>query len=223
MSRSRTRRLLTTIVLGFAYNVAAQTPPAWVAAPTLKQVAAAYPPRARADRAAGRAELSCRPGAGGRLRDCGVVSETPGGYGFGAAARRLAEASLRTTGASGPVHVNVAFRPDMLGKAPVLVETTGWAALPSAADFQASFPKAANGVNHVRVLMACDVAAGGALANCALQQEEPAGLGYGAAVLALAPKFRAVLWTRDGLPTVGARVKVPIRYELRPTAAAAPK
>lgn len=35
-------------------------------------------------------------------------------------------------------------------------------------------------------------------------------------MLALAPKFRADLMSAEGAPTVGARVRAPVRFSLRP-------
>jgi hypothetical protein len=96
-----------------------------------------------------------------------------------------------------------------------------WLALPSAADFQASFPQTANGVNDVRVTLVCQADDRGALSQCAVDREEPAEQGYGQGALSLAPKFRLGPWSRDGLPTAGAKVRVPIHYQMTP--AAAPK
>ena len=120
------------------------------------------------------------------------------------------------------VRVPVTFDPAILKGAPT-VARPAWAVLPTAEDFQASFPKAENGVNQVRVVLACTVADGGALVGCAVDQEEPAGQGFGAGALALAPKFRVGPWSLDGQPTIGAKLRVPIRYELTPVKAAAAK
>ena len=93
--------------------------------------------------------------------------------------------------------------------------------MPSAEDFQATFPKTENGVNHVRVVLGCTVEASGALGACAVAQEDPPGQGYGAGALALASKFRLSPWSTDGAPTIGAHIKLPIRYELAPAPAPA--
>ncbi len=74
-------------------------------------------------------------------------------------------------------------------------------------------------MNQVRVVLDCTVAAGGALSGCTVDREEPAGLGYGQGALAVATKFRVSPWSQDGQPTVGAKLRVPIRYELTPAAA----
>nr|MEA2799222.1 hypothetical protein [Phenylobacterium sp.] len=56
-----------------------------------------------------------------------------------------------------------------------------------------------------------------------VDQEEPAGQGFGEGALALASKFRVGPWSLDGEPTVGAKLRVPIRYELTPVKQAATK
>lgn len=65
--------------------------PRWVSRPSGDQVNRAYPDRALRNNIAGRAAVSCKVGHFGWLRACEVVSETPGGYGFGDAGRRIAE------------------------------------------------------------------------------------------------------------------------------------
>jgi len=63
----------------------------WLAAPTYAQVVAAYPERARQDRAGGHVALRCDFDGEGRLANCGVLTEAPPGHGFGAAAHALAK------------------------------------------------------------------------------------------------------------------------------------
>ncbi len=71
------------------------------------------------------------------------------------------------------------------------------------------------------VALACDVGPGGHLAHCAIESQSPDGLGFGAAALALSTQFQVSVWTDEGLPTVGGRLNVPIRYEAAPAAATA--
>lgn len=197
----------------------AQTTAAWIAAPSVAQVAARYPARAKAAGLAGQADLSCTVAAQGRLRDCAVLGESPRGQGFGDAARQVAR-DLRAS-LSGAVHdgsevrVAVAFAPAML-KPGFVAPDPAWTALPSAAEFQATFPKTQNGVNDVRVTLLCDAQADGTLAGCTVADEAPAGEGYGAGALALGPRFKVAPWTPQGYPTAGARVRVPIHYKLTP-------
>lgn len=64
--------------------------PQWISRPNGDQLARAYPSRALNGEVAGSASLSCRVQAAGTVTDCTVVSETPGGYGFGRSAQQLA-------------------------------------------------------------------------------------------------------------------------------------
>lgn len=199
--------------------------PQWTEAPTWQDAASAYPARARAAHAAGAATLTCTATPSGRMRYCGVLAESPEGYGFGNAARHLAErlsAAPSTAPDGREQQVTIAFRPEMGGSAPYVAPDPLWLSLPSAAQFQAAFPKTENGVNHVRVVLLCDVAAGGKLSGCTVESDEPAGQGYGTAALALAPDIRVGLVSASGVPLVGAKVRVPIRYEMTPAPAAKP-
>jgi hypothetical protein len=66
-------------------------------------------------------------------------------------------------------------------------------------------------------------AAGGGLKDCEIPGETPSGLRFGAAVgqvaLAIAGAFTANPWDESGLPSVGARVRMPIRMNLSEPAA----
>ncbi|MFL5296135.1 MAG: TonB family protein [Phenylobacterium sp.] len=205
---------LAAVSLGATAAAAAEAP-VWTEAPSVADVAAAYPAKAKAAGAGGLVNLTCTLNHEGRPRSCLALGEKPSGMGFGFAAKKLAE-KLRTDapGMNGQeVGIPVTFDPKVLaGQAQV--RAPAWAALPAAQDFQASFPKSANGVNDVRVTLVCTVAAGGALEGCAVDREEPAGQGYGAGALALAPKIRVGLWGLDGEPVVGAKVRVPLHYQL---------
>lgn len=63
--------------------------PQWISRPTGDQLTRAYPSRALNAEVAGSATLSCRVQAAGTVTGCTVVSETPGGYGFGRSAQQL--------------------------------------------------------------------------------------------------------------------------------------
>lgn len=66
------------------------TAPRWISRPNGDQLTRAYPSRALNAGVAGSASLSCRVQAAGTVTGCTVVSETPGGYGFGRSAQQLA-------------------------------------------------------------------------------------------------------------------------------------
>lgn len=64
--------------------------PNWLARPGAREFARFYPDSALRREISGQATLACTVSAAGTLSGCGVVSETPGGEGFGKAALRLA-------------------------------------------------------------------------------------------------------------------------------------
>jgi TonB family protein len=64
--------------------------PAWSKTPTQAEMTAAYPAAALKANLAGSAVVECAVQGDGLLADCAVVSETPPGAGFGAAAMALA-------------------------------------------------------------------------------------------------------------------------------------
>jgi protein TonB len=202
---------------GAVKSAGAEGERAWVDAPTVADIAAAYPARARAAGVGGQVELTCEMARDGHPRDCAALKETPSGYGFGAAAAKIATrlkaSDLSLTRQN--IFIPVTFDAAVL-KGEATVTKPAWAAIPSPEDFQATFPKTENGVNHVRVVLGCMVEAGGGLSGCSVAQEDPPGQGYGAGALALASKFRMGPWSQDGAPTVGAHIRLPIRYELTP-------
>lgn len=192
----------------------------WNEAPSLADVAAAYPPAAQATKTAGQATLDCRMKGGG-LTGCRVLFERPKGMGFGAAARKLAPlfrgpAAVGEQSTDGmKLQVPFGFTPEVLeAKGPSVGKPT-WTGIPDDKAFQAAYPAAAltAGVRTGRARLDCVVAAGGAVDQCKVVAEDPAGLGFGAAAMSLAPSFRLAIWTDDGLPTVGGRVTIPLRYE----------
>lgn len=189
----------------------------WIVAPTAADMAAAYPDKARAAGVGGGVELMCTSTRTGGMTDCDVVGEQPRGYGFGMAARRLA-GKMQASGVAKDteVVVPITFAPELAKGGPVTVKTPRWSALPSVAEMQAAVPKTEGGPNDVRVTLVCDVQAGGVLSGCAVDREEPAGQGFGQAILALASKFKVELMSAEGMPTVGAKVRVPVRFALKP-------
>jgi TonB family protein len=94
----RSIALLTTLILLAATGAGAQTAepprdsalgPGWVAAPTITDVKAVYPPEARKERVEGMVLLSCTVTATGDLQGCKVLKESSPGAGFGQAALAL--------------------------------------------------------------------------------------------------------------------------------------
>lgn len=65
------------------------SPPGWRRQPDGDTVARYYPGEARRRHVAGRVLLHCAVGLDGRMSGCSPISETPPGWGFGAAAKEL--------------------------------------------------------------------------------------------------------------------------------------
>jgi hypothetical protein len=192
----------------------------WRTAPTVADVLAVYPAKARANALGGRATLSCRYTKEGHLRRCEAVNVFPAGAGFG-------EASLKLAGMfQGPplggelvndevkTEVVVTFAAESLTGRPVIGKPR-WIALPKAEDIVEGYPEAAlkAGVDNARVVLGCKVQDRGTVGDCRVTNEEPAGYGIGQAALKLAPGFRLAVWTMEGLPTVGGQVNIPVVYQ----------
>jgi TonB family protein len=196
----------------------------WAEAPSFADLAAAFPAGARAAHMAGEANLFCTIGSDRRLHGCRVVSETPQGQGFGDAARSLTRrfrAPPDQPGAETLVgahtQIRFAFPVEAAGAAPPTITQPQWTQQ-QGGSAGSGYPRAA--VNaHVydgRVMLTCVVVAGGRLDRCAALSEDPPGLGFAHAAIALTPGFVMTLWTDDDLPTVGATVNVPVHYHLPP-------
>ncbi|MBA4792186.1 MAG: energy transducer TonB [Phenylobacterium sp.] len=205
--------------------------PTWTEAPTYAEAVAVYPEKAATRRVGGSATVKCRIDADRRLKTCQTINEEPRGFGFARAARSLSEDFEIAPLAPGSeldlealeTQYMVTFDPLMLdGEARVTGRPT-WTALPSAASMAGAFPAAAQvaGVASGRVIMDCRVGEGGTVEDCRVASEDPAGYGFGPAALSLTPGFRMSVWTMEGLPTVGGRITIPLRYQ-NPTAEAPP-
>lgn len=194
----------------------------WQGAPTVQEVLAAYPAKAREQRVGGIVTLDCRVGTDGRLSNCNELREEPKGLGFDRAAKSLAPKFLGPTknkdGAElGRYRTSVTFTfapPPLEG--PPTIGKPKWTALPTVEDFESALPAKAKaaGVYKARVALSCTVGARGRADGCKVVSEDPPSLGWGEAALALAPGFGLNLWTEEGLPTVGGTVRIPVRFDL---------
>lgn len=201
----------------------------WTAAPSYAQVAAAYPEKARAKQVGGRATLSCTFKAGGRIGSCDTVAEEPKGHGFAAAAKSLTGNFVGPTTLSDgsdtagmDMQIPFTFAVEMLVPDKRVMGKPQWRALPTGSDFAKVYPAAAAaaGIQGARVVMLCEVGAEGRLTGCLVESEDPRGLGFDQAALALATAFQVKTWTAEGLPTVGGKIRLPIRYQPPQTAGA---
>lgn len=86
-----------------------------------------------------------------------------------------------------------------------------WVEKPSPLDVRAAYPQKAitDGVD-ARVTLKCDVRTDGRVDACGVAAEEPAGYGFGASAVLLAPKFRLAVNDRTA---PGSTVNIPVRFE----------
>lgn len=194
----------------------------WKQAPSYAETLAAYPAKARTEKKAGFAALDCNITRAGGLSGCNIIREEPRGYGFGQAARSLATRFVGpATDSAGQslerarTQVSFTFAPEALGATSPIIGRPNWTSIPQVGDLAAVIPAQARkaGVFKARVVMSCTVGPTGSLEACEAQSEDPAGLGYAGAALALARTFRLAVWSDEGLPTIGGTVRVPIRFD----------
>lgn len=202
----------------------------WSGAPTFAEVLAAYPAKARDEKVGGMAALDCAIRKDGGLTGCRTLKETPKGYGFLGAAKRLAASFVTPTTdntgqsiAGSRAHVTITFAATALDSPSPVIGKPRWMAVPQINDLVAVLPPAAKAakVYSARVVMECQVVAEGQVDGCKVLSQEPAGLGYDQAALMLSKYFRLAVWTEEGLPTVGGSVRIPLRFDLESAVAAA--
>jgi len=63
-------------------------------------------------------------------------------------------------------------------------------------------------------VMSCTVTTSGTLTACAVVSEEPAGYGFGGATLSAARRFRMRPKTVDGRPVGGAKITIPMTWNV---------
>jgi TonB family protein len=209
-------------VARFGEALAALRNAPWSEAPSAADVAAAWPKSAPSGLAAGSAKLSCRLTSSGRLDPCDVTGEDPPGIGFGAAAMALrlrfstsvsgiaAESLARTR-----LNLSFAFtNPARGSSAPQWITEPNWLAFIDADTMTSLYPQAASQakVDTGRGIVKCVIDRTGALTACQVDGEDPPGLGFGPAAVAAAGAFKVNLWTDDGRPVDGAKIRMPIRF-----------
>ena len=192
----------------------------WEAAPGYADMSAAYPRKARAKRAQGTVSIVCRLDGAGGMDNCRTVLDRPVGMGFGAAARGLLEkfrSPLKFDDGSSVrgayTTLNFTFSPQMLDPGEVAIGKPRWTAVPDGDQVAALYPPEAKAAKiGGRVVLNCRVGLAGRLEACDISSEEPAGKGFAGAARGLADHLQVSLWTDEGLPTVGGRVNVPLRF-----------
>lgn len=97
-----------------------------------------------------------------------------------------------------------------------MVTQPSWLQTPTAEDIGGVTPLLPEPPAEVHVLMVCRITAAGGLEACTIRSESPAGLGYGAAALALAPIFKMPAVDLDNRPVAGRMVQIPIIWKNAP-------
>jgi TonB family protein len=190
----------------------------WAQLPTSEELAAAYPSEAQQKGVTGRAVMRCEVSRQGGLNDCRILSESPRGMGFGAAAIGLAPKFLFKPAQDGqaqrePVNIPISFK---FPEPPEGSTNVDWLRMPNSNDLMMVFPSEAyRRGKSGEALIHCKVSRQGALYECRVVSESPEGMGFGAAAIGLAPQFQMKPATVDGKAVVDT-VNIPIRFTAPP-------
>ncbi|ODT87150.1 TonB family protein [Phenylobacterium sp. SCN 70-31] len=96
---------------------------------------------------------------------------------------------------------------------PVLVAAPNWIQRPDAKDIARVYPRKALAQRLAgRAVVTCRVAGDGRLERCSVTMESPVDAGFGPAALDLTDRFRMDAVGRDGQPTAGGEVRIPIIF-----------
>lgn len=96
---------------------------------------------------------------------------------------------------------------------PPVIRHPAWISQPTGAQMERVYPRRAleDGIGG-RVTLRCSVTVTGAMSNCAVASETPAGAGFGAAAMKLTRHFRISPRTEDGRAVEGAVVTIPLAF-----------
>ncbi len=179
-------------------------------APSRAEVAAVAPAGVQ-----GWASMRCDLDAEGRATTCAGLQEEPEDRGLLAAARQLAR-RFRVSRPSNPdinlSRSRVDVRVDFGGERPAYVQRPAWLRAPTGQEVQAALQGEARAASDrtAGAVADCAIGAGGVLSDC--RAERATTPAAGAAVVALAGRFAVQPWREDGVPLIGARIRLPLRY-----------
>jgi TonB family protein len=98
-----------------------------------------------------------------------------------------------------------------------------WSSKPVPADLARLYPRKALARRlGGMAVMQCRVGQSGTLSGCAILRETPRGLGFGKAVLEMAPLFQMKPMSKDGKPVAGGIVRIPVKFALPPASRGKP-
>jgi TonB family protein len=185
-----------------------------------------YPPAARAAGVEGEATIKCARTEHLAMTGCTLVSETPAGQGFGAAALAMAaqskdnpKLSLREVATMAPQETTLRFSlhppgiaPDITRMAHVL-SNPSIVTKPTTAQIQAAYPaRALDDQVQGGAIIDCVVNETGALQECRVAAESPDGYGFGQAAVDLAGDFVMKPGQLDGDPVGGRPVRISVAF-----------
>lgn len=208
--------------------------PIWTATPSADDYISAYPMAASTS---GGALLECRVADAGLLEACHVVNQFPAAIGFDQAALALApkfvvapdsKSGVSTKGQrvwvqviwnfmSGPTSQfqTMRLRPPPPGPGTLvsIISKPNWARAPTWAEMRPFYPAQAmkDGVSGSAVLV-CGVFKTGAVHDCIVQSESPAGYGFGEASVRASKMFVMKPATRDRVPVDDEGIKIPVAW-----------
>ena len=200
--------------------------PIFSQAPSFDAVARAWPAKAEVSEAT--VVLRCSLRADGRVDDCrsaGRVDPV-----FYAAARGLSgefrvkvtEEEAKTLGRADVLIPVRFFSPASIEGKRVAVSDPWWITTVNPEKVLSVYPAQAAevGVKAGRGVADCLVAPDGKLVDCRVAREKPENLGFGASAVAIAQLMQMNPWSEKGRPVAGARVRLPIDFNLAEEAAA---
>lgn len=194
--------------------------PTWAAAPGFDDMAGAWP-AAAGDLDAGAATLRCAVGASGELLDCRVVALNPQSSPFGEAALGLVDRFRLRPSRVSPTEADVVVSFSFLNpRSPAAsarkVSRPDWVDVSGLHGGFLPYPAAAAeaGVTAGVGVVDCLIADDGALTDCQIAREDPDGLGFGQGALFRATGLRVSVWTPEGRPVSGVRIKTPIQFQV---------
>jgi protein TonB len=98
---------------------------------------------------------------------------------------------------------------------PTIVSNPDWLRKPDADDMARYYPDRAQRMavsGHATIT--CTVNANGTVGDCSIISETPSDQGFGDAALHLSKLFKMKPQTRDGVPTAGGKVTIPIGFQI---------
>jgi TonB family protein len=203
--------LFATVAAASAPQVV--TSPTWLTRPSASELGAVYPANALRHHTDGEAAITCVVNVHGLLEAYKVVSESPPGEGFGAAALLLAP-RFSMTPASGPNGPMPAIKniPIRFWATPGGPANAEWVRAPRSADMV--WPGVA-WYGHIsgHVVLDCVIANNGKLNPCVVVEDAPKGRGFAQAAISFLEPAKMRPPTAEGAPAQDAHVQVTIDFD----------